>query len=192
MTEREGAFGQNTSIASADVSSNRQRTGSAKPSRSASRQIIRLDSRNILLLLLGFRLLNALTVRTFFQPDEYFQALEPAWLWAFGRDSGAWITWVGLEVHFGGAGCSPPAGMETPSAVGNPSGNIRSCLQARRYGRGFHHLRSSLSIRAPSGCAENHSGRPFRSVRLLHMETRVLAVWGRLYRSILHGHFDHP
>ena len=45
-------------------------------------------------LLLLFRCANAILIATFFQPDEYFQALEPAWELAFGADSGAWITWV--------------------------------------------------------------------------------------------------
>ena len=49
---------------------------------------------NALLLLIAFRLVNALTLRTFFQPDEYYQALEPAWWLAFGDNSGAWMTWV--------------------------------------------------------------------------------------------------
>lgn len=49
---------------------------------------------NILLFLVAFRILNALSIRTFFQPDEYFQSLEPAWNIAFGVNSGAWITWV--------------------------------------------------------------------------------------------------
>lgn len=49
---------------------------------------------DVLLFLISFRLLNALAVQTFFQPDEYFQALEPAWELAFGPRSGAWITWV--------------------------------------------------------------------------------------------------
>src|SRR5947209_1882505 len=49
---------------------------------------------DILLFLVAFRILNALTIRTFFQPDEYFQSLEPAWQVVFGGDSGAWITWV--------------------------------------------------------------------------------------------------
>ncbi|TDZ61676.1 GPI mannosyltransferase 3 [Colletotrichum trifolii] len=43
--------------------------------------------------LVVIRLLNAWWVLTFFQPDEYFQALEPAWRMAFGEGSGAWITW---------------------------------------------------------------------------------------------------
>lgn len=48
----------------------------------------------ILFCLLAFRNVNALAVKTFFQPDEYFQSLEPAWQAAFGEGSGAWITWV--------------------------------------------------------------------------------------------------
>lgn len=49
---------------------------------------------SMLLLLLAARAINALAVKTFFQPDEYFQSLEPAWQAAFGHESGAWITWV--------------------------------------------------------------------------------------------------
>lgn len=52
-------------------------------------------SQDIILFLIAFRILNALSIRTFFQPDEYFQSLEPAWEIAFGANSGAWITWVG-------------------------------------------------------------------------------------------------
>lgn len=48
--------------------------------------------------LVAFRILNALTIATFFQPDEYFQSLEPAWQMAFGEDSGAWITWVSVSI----------------------------------------------------------------------------------------------
>ncbi|KAK5702147.1 glycosylphosphatidylinositol anchor biosynthesis [Elasticomyces elasticus] len=48
-------------------------------------------------LLLALRLVNALSVQTFFQPDEYFQSLEPAWQIAFGKDAGAWITWEWRE-----------------------------------------------------------------------------------------------
>ena len=52
------------------------------------------DSFALFAIILGIRLINALTLATFFQPDEYFQSLEPAWQIAFGEDSGAWITWV--------------------------------------------------------------------------------------------------
>ncbi|KAK0748851.1 Alg9-like mannosyltransferase family-domain-containing protein [Apiosordaria backusii] len=48
---------------------------------------------DILSVLLAFRFINSLFVKTFFQPDEYFQALEPAWRMAFGEGSGAWMTW---------------------------------------------------------------------------------------------------
>jgi phosphatidylinositol glycan class B len=51
-------------------------------------------AKDIFTVLLVFRFINALCVRTFFQPDEYFQSLEPAWQMAFGNQSGAWITWV--------------------------------------------------------------------------------------------------
>jgi phosphatidylinositol glycan class B len=39
------------------------------------------------------RLLNVSCIRTFFQPDEFFQSLEPAWNLAFGPSGGAWMTW---------------------------------------------------------------------------------------------------
>ncbi|KAF2736350.1 hypothetical protein EJ04DRAFT_511164 [Polyplosphaeria fusca] len=47
----------------------------------------------VLALLLALRIVNALSLTTFFQPDEFFQSLEPAWQLAFGRASNAWITW---------------------------------------------------------------------------------------------------
>lgn len=61
---------------------------------SSEKQTNSLLRQHVLLLLIGLRLFNALTLRTFFQPDEYYQALEPAWWFAFGDGAGAWITWV--------------------------------------------------------------------------------------------------
>lgn len=52
---------------------------------------------SIFIALLVFRTINSQLVGTFFQPDEYFQALEPAWKLAFGPNSGAWLTWVRTE-----------------------------------------------------------------------------------------------
>ncbi|KAK6007883.1 hypothetical protein QM012_004697 [Aureobasidium pullulans] len=52
---------------------------------------------NVLYFLIAFRVCNVLLIRTFFQPDEYFQSLEPAWDIAFGSSSGAWITWEWRE-----------------------------------------------------------------------------------------------
>lgn len=64
------------------------------PRRAFERAQRAATSQDILLFLVAFRILNALSIRTFFQPDEFFQSLEPAWAIAFGQDSGAWITWV--------------------------------------------------------------------------------------------------
>ncbi|KAK6433339.1 glycosylphosphatidylinositol anchor biosynthesis [Oleoguttula sp. CCFEE 5521] len=59
------------------------------------------DGRSMLWLvfsgLLILRIVNALTVQTFFQPDEYYQSLEPAWAIALGQGSEAWITWEWRE-----------------------------------------------------------------------------------------------
>lgn len=60
----------------------------------------RAPTQNVLVLLLAFRIVNALTLNTFFQPDEYFQSLEPAWQLAFGPSSGAWMTWVWADNVF--------------------------------------------------------------------------------------------
>ncbi|PGH03926.1 phosphatidylinositol glycan, class B [Blastomyces parvus] len=76
--------------------SNEYDSGSMTPKPRARASRRRIDSstpQNILLFLIAFRALNALCVRTFFQPDEFFQSLEPAWQIAFGGESGAWITW---------------------------------------------------------------------------------------------------
>ncbi|KAB8305117.1 hypothetical protein EYC80_004412 [Monilinia laxa] len=54
-------------------------------------------AKDVWVLLLVFRIFNSFLVKTFFQPDEYFQSLEPAWQMVFGTDSGAWLTW---EWHY--------------------------------------------------------------------------------------------
>jgi hypothetical protein len=41
---------------------------------------------------------------SFFQPDEFFQSLEPAWQLAFGTTGDAWITWVNA-FHVDIVGC---------------------------------------------------------------------------------------
>ena len=51
-------------------------------------------AKDVWILIMALRFVNALCVKTFFQPDEYFQSLEPAWQMAFGSESGAWITWA--------------------------------------------------------------------------------------------------
>ncbi|GAP89235.1 putative GPI mannosyltransferase 3 [Rosellinia necatrix] len=51
------------------------------------------QAREGLAVIFAVRFANSLCVRTFFQPDEYFQVLEPAWQLLYGNDSGAWLTW---------------------------------------------------------------------------------------------------
>ncbi len=95
-------------------------------------------SRDVLLFLIAFRILNALSIKTFFQPDEYFQSLEPAWQMAFGADSGAWITWVSLSPlpeH------ARPTIDEAPQEWKN---NLRSSIHPAIFA-GVYWLSSSLS-----------------------------------------------
>jgi len=49
-----------------------------------------LLDRRLLLSLVALRTFNALTIRTFFQPDEYYQSLEPAWRFVFGYGELTW------------------------------------------------------------------------------------------------------
>ena len=49
-----------------------------------------LLDRRLLLFLIALRTFNALTIRTFFQPDEYYQSLEPAWRFVFGYGELTW------------------------------------------------------------------------------------------------------
>lgn len=99
-------------------------------------EVISAQIKDILSALLVFRFINALCVRTFFQPDEYFQALEPAWSMAFGSDSGAWLTWVNkyfLPPLSAVRGCadSGKQGMATPTQVIAAPSHLWCCLQGR-------------------------------------------------------------
>jgi phosphatidylinositol glycan class B len=84
---------------------------------------------DILLFLIALRILNALTLRTFFQPDEYFQSLEPAWQIAFGKGSGAWITWVGSCCQCASTlSANSSTGMEELPQIRDPPLTIRPGL----------------------------------------------------------------
>ena len=85
-------------------------------------------SRDILLFLVAFRILNALSIRTFFQPDEYFQSLEPAWQIVFGEDSGAWTTWVCMRRKPRRRGLTAIVGMETPPEILDSSIHVRCSI----------------------------------------------------------------
>lgn len=88
-------------------------------------------TQNILLFLIAFRLVNAFAVRTFFQPDEYFQSLEPAWQIAFGQGQGTWITWVSecdrVNTWLGLTSISL-LGMATPTPILTTSSLLRRSL----------------------------------------------------------------
>ena len=86
-------------------------------------------SRDIFLFLVAFRMVNALSIRTFFQPDEYFQSLEPAWQIAFGTDSGAWITWVRSIWPHGQPILMCHIGMETLPSIRDPPLSVCGDLQ---------------------------------------------------------------
>lgn len=124
----------------------------------------------LLLLLLALRLLNALLLHTFFQPDEFFQSLEPAWQLAFGPDSGAWITWVGLPCRRDRSNTNAAIGMETPPSILPPSPAVCRRLPRRRRPR----ARPPPSPRSPCGApdlrAESCPGRHRRHRGLLHVE----------------------
>lgn len=64
------------------------------PQADATALLAAKQTQEALAVIFAWRLINAFCVRTFFQPDEYFQALEPAWQLVYGDGSGAWLTWV--------------------------------------------------------------------------------------------------
>ena len=64
------------------------------PASAPSLEVEQARSHDVWTVCVLFRVVNAFALCTFFQPDEYYQALEPAWQLAFGPESGAWITWV--------------------------------------------------------------------------------------------------
>ena len=131
-------------------------------------------SQDVFLFLLAFRILNALSIKTFFQPDEFFQSLEPAWEIAFGAESGAWITWVSDKQ----ASCERRllkvgAGVEKSSSLCDTSCNLCRRLQSIVRPLLGPASVSDVSCRPSSSGAKSNPGH-FRCVgRLLHME-----VWG--------------
>ena len=52
------------------------------------------QKRDVVAVIGCIRIFSAVVISTFFQPDEFYQSLEPAWQLVYGKDSGAWITWV--------------------------------------------------------------------------------------------------
>lgn len=123
-------------------------------------------------LLLAFRIVNALTLRTFFQPDEFFQSLEPAWQLAFGPNAHACITWVNAHTHT----CCPSLCLTLFAGVGRsialvPAPRPVRCHlpSGRRAGRSLW-LDPICSSRPTAGCPKTYPGRICSIAGLLHLE----------------------
>ena len=135
-------------------------------------------SQDVFLFLLAFRILNALSIKTFFQPDEFFQSLEPAWEIAFGAESGAWITWVSSKQ----ASCERRLLKVGAGVEKSPSLCDTSCNLCRRIQSIIRPLPGPASVsdvsRRPSSSGTKSNPGHFCCIgRLLHME-----VWGTCLR----------
>lgn len=129
-------------------------------------------SQDILLFLVAFRILNALSIRTFFQPDEYFQSLEPAWEMAFGADSGAWITWVSCLLGPGQSiFADERVGVETSTALSHTSSYVCCCLSSLVLCLSKVTAISFLPRGINDSCAEDTAGGVCGTGGLLHLET---------------------
>jgi hypothetical protein len=105
----------------------------APPKDEATNPLVqRQASSDTWMMLLAFRFTNVLCVATFFQPDEYFQSLEPAWQMAFGSQSGAWITWVRSRSFWMRIGSDNFTGMATSTPFLFASCIFCSCVLSRR------------------------------------------------------------
>ena len=145
------------------------------------------------MMLLAFRFVNVLCVATFFQPDEYFQSLEPAWQMAFGSQSGAWITWVRIHSFWLRILSDNLAGMAVSTPFLFASCIICSCVLSRRQ---FHEARQ-LFPSVPSHDLVYSSKCCSRNLcchgRLLYMAVSRENVWNRkqvYFGSCELNHFD--
>ena len=153
--------------------------GKALSRRSDDRVKGTTTARDILIFLIAFRIANALSVKTFFQPDEFFQSLEPAWEIAFGANSGAWITWVSQmsTKQTRGRLMCVGAGMEEPFKI-----RYTSCPLRRHVLDGSRSFLDITFISCPP-CRPSRSGSKdcpgcvCSARRLLHMEAWRRNVW---------------
>lgn len=126
---------------------------------------------SIVYFILVFRCLNASLVTTFFQPDEYYQSLEPAWQLAFGPASGAWLTWVSmplsmtidLKLSWG------LSGMASRTAFVASSGTLRCGVCTCKLPAARHALPSTAARRCLGPSAPSAPGTDGRGGRLLYV-----------------------
>ena len=132
-----------------------------------------LSGAKVLSFLFAFRICNALLLRTFFQPDEYFQSLEPAWSTAFGETSGAWITWVRYDSGSGNK-VEPLylrclVGMETKSSLFIAPVSLCRRVFHCQSPRQFSRAGSKCPLRGTAGCPQSRAGWVRCFVRLLYL-----------------------
>jgi Alg9-like mannosyltransferase family len=131
------------------------------------------------MILLAFRFINVLCVATFFQPDEYFQSLEPAWKMAFGSQSGAWITWVFIR-SFGMKIISDNlTGMATSTPFLFASRIVCSCVLSLRQLYGSCELLPTVPSHDLVYSSKCCSGDLCCYGRLLYVATSGENIWNR-------------
>lgn len=135
-------------------------------------------SQDVFLFLVAFRILNALSIKTFFQPDEYFQSLEPAWEIAFGANSGAWITWVSKShsQQLLRPSLTQPTGMEASPPVRRTSSSVRFSLPDCVMPVLDLTTPSHLSRRSIDSCAQGFPSRCCCPWGLLYLEARRTGI----------------
>lgn len=156
-------------------------TRETRPSRDTrekeSREPREITPSTVFLSLIAFRLINALLVRTFFQPDEFFQSLEPAWQLAFGKDQGAWMTWVGLLLYYRLMLLLTTTGMEKSTAILLASPPVRCRLSRRRPPCLRPPSLPHATCEPPNRRSEDRAGRYRSRRRLLHLEICSSDPW---------------
>ncbi|ODV63430.1 putative glycosylphosphatidylinositol-alpha 1,2 mannosyltransferase [Ascoidea rubescens DSM 1968] len=87
---------KNDSISPLDASEKKVPQDQSKPEVKKAKEIINnsLPPPIVLQYLITLRIINAFTINTFFQPDEYFQSLEPAhfFVYGYGELTWEWLT----------------------------------------------------------------------------------------------------
>lgn len=150
-------------------------------------------------LLLALRVANALSLRSFFQPDEFFQSLEPAWQLAFGDRAGARITWV-----LDSPQCLPNAarvqnnlestltrpGMDCPSALVPASRPVRRRLPCCRQPGCPRRPQPVCPCRPARRRAPSRPGPVCCPDRLLHLAPRRKGIRPPHSHRLHHGTFN--
>lgn len=130
------------------------------------------------LVIVTLRTVNSLTVKTFFQPDEYFQSLEPAWQLAFGAEGRAWITWVCRTRHDPSL-CTGlnPVGMERATTIGSASSGVCRSLSCSSAACESVSSKPSRSSKPLDRSAEALAGEFCFGHGLSHLEARSFGLW---------------